>query len=158
MMLPVLRDIVIILGLSVLIILLFHRFRIPSILGFLITGIIIGPFGLTLINASHQVEVFAEIGVVFLMFLIGIEFSIKGLMAIKKTVIWGGLIQVGVTIIVICYLGMIFGPLNFFTEFTQLMTQTTNSAQRMFEIIDAIRRKLVFFPIPISSLHQQFFH
>lgn len=36
------------------------------------------------------------------------------------------------------YLGMIFGPLNFFTEFTNLMTQTTNSAQRMFEIIDAI--------------------
>lgn len=36
------------------------------------------------------------------------------------------------------YLGMIFGPLNFFTEFTHLMTSTTNSAQRMFEIIDAI--------------------
>jgi ATP-binding cassette subfamily B protein len=36
------------------------------------------------------------------------------------------------------YLGMIFGPLNFFSDFTNLITQTTNSAQRMFEIIDAI--------------------
>lgn len=99
MQLPLLEEIVIILGLSVLIILLFQRLRIPSIIGLLVTGIIAGPHGLSLISATHEVELLSEIGVVFLMFVIGIEFSLKGLSSIRKTVLWGGLIQVGGTIL-----------------------------------------------------------
>ena len=106
---PILKDIVIILGLSVLIILLFHRFKIPSILGFLLTGIIIGPYGLSLIKASHEVELMAEIGVIFLLFVIGIEFSIKGLMSIKRTVFLGGFLQVILTIGIIALISFGFG-------------------------------------------------
>ncbi|PKP45779.1 MAG: potassium transporter KefB [Bacteroidetes bacterium HGW-Bacteroidetes-12] len=95
---PLLKDVVIILGLSVLIILLFNRFKIPPILGFLITGIVSGPHGLNLVNAGHEVELLSEIGIIFLLFVIGIEFSLKGLVSIKKTVLWGGLMQVGGTI------------------------------------------------------------
>lgn len=98
MEIPILKDIVIILGLSVLIILLFNRLRIPPILGFLITGIISGPHGLNLVNAGHEVELLSEIGIIFLLFVIGIEFSLKGLVSIKNTVLWGGLMQVGGTI------------------------------------------------------------
>jgi len=98
MELPLLKDIVIILGLSVLIILLFQRLKLPEILGFLITGVVAGPNGLNLINASHEVELLSEIGIIFLLFVIGIEFSLKGLVSIKNTVIWGGLMQVGGTI------------------------------------------------------------
>ncbi|MBN1199495.1 MAG: cation:proton antiporter [Bacteroidales bacterium] len=105
----ILKDIVIILGLSVLIILLFHRFKIPSILGFLLTGIIIGPYGLSLIDASHEVEVMAELGVIFLLFVIGIEFSIKGLMSIKRTVFLGGFLQVILTIGIITLISLGFG-------------------------------------------------
>ncbi|MCF8349367.1 MAG: cation:proton antiporter, partial [Bacteroidales bacterium] len=75
MEIPILTDIVIILGLSVFIILLFQRLKLPVILGFLITGIIVGPHGLNLIKAVHEVELLAEIGIIFLLFLIGIEFS-----------------------------------------------------------------------------------
>ena len=96
---PLLRDIVIILGLSVFIILLFQKLKMPSILGFLITGIIAGPYGLSLIHARHEVEILAEIGVIFLLFVIGIEFSLKGLASIKNTVIWGGSLQVFGTIL-----------------------------------------------------------
>jgi len=96
--LPLLPDIVVILGLSVLIILIFQRLKIPAILGFLVTGIIAGPHGLSLIKGTHEVELLSEIGVVFLLFVIGIEFSLKGLAAIKSTVLWGGLLQVGGTI------------------------------------------------------------
>ena len=98
MEIPLLKDVVIILGLSVLIILLFNRFKIPPILGFLITGIVSGPHGLNLVNAGHEVELLSEIGIIFLLFVIGIEFSLKGLVSIRKTVLWGGLMQVGGTI------------------------------------------------------------
>jgi len=105
----ILKDVVIILGLSVLIILVFHRFRIPSIIGFLLTGIIIGPHGLSLINVSHEVEMMAELGVIFLLFMIGIEFSVKGLMSIKRTVFLGGFLQVSLTIGFITLISMGFG-------------------------------------------------
>jgi len=98
MELPLLPDIVIILGSSVLIILLFQKLKLPSILGFLLTGILVGPHGLNLIKAIHQVELLAEIGIIFLLFVIGIEFSLKGLASIKRTVLTGGLLQVGGTI------------------------------------------------------------
>ena len=109
MEIPILKDIVIILGLSVLIILIFHRLRIPSILGFLLTGIIIGPYGLSLISASHEVELMAELGIIFLLFVIGIEFSIKGLMSIKRTVFLGGFLQVTLTIGIISLISLGFG-------------------------------------------------
>jgi len=97
--LPILKEIVIILGLSVLIILAFQRLKMPVILGFLVTGIIAGPHGLSLIKASHEVELLSEIGVIFLLFVIGIEFSLKGLVKIRNTVIIGGGLQVGGTIL-----------------------------------------------------------
>lgn len=101
MEIPLLQDIVIILGIAVIINLAFQRFKFPPIIGFLITGAIAGPYGFSLINQVHEVEVLSEIGVVFLLFVIGIEFSLKSLASIKKTVLAGGMIQVGGTILVI---------------------------------------------------------
>lgn len=98
MHLPILQGIVVILGLSVLISLLFYRIKIPAILGFLITGVVAGPHGLSLTSAEHEVELLAEMGVIFLLFVIGIEFSIRSILAMGKTVIWGGLMQMGGTI------------------------------------------------------------
>lgn len=95
---PILKEIVIIFGLSVVIILAFQKLKIPAIIGFLITGIVAGPHGLGLIHAGEDIEILAEIGVIFLLFVIGIEFSLKSLLAIKRTVFWGGLMQVGLTI------------------------------------------------------------
>lgn len=99
MELPILKEVVIILGLSVFIILAFQRFKMPSIIGFLITGMIAGPKGLGLIGASHEVELLSETGIIFLLFIIGIEFSIKGLAKVKQTVLLGGFLQVGGTIL-----------------------------------------------------------
>ncbi len=109
MEIPILTDIVIILGLSVFIILLFQRLKLPVILGFLITGIIVGPHGLNLIKAVHEVELLAEIGIIFLLFLIGIEFSLKGLASVKKTVLMGGMLQVGGTIGLVTLIAYLFG-------------------------------------------------
>lgn len=109
MELPLLPDIVIILGLSVLIILLFQRIKLPAILGFLLTGILAGPSGLNLVKASHEVELLSEIGIIFLLFVIGIEFSLRGLISIRNTVLIGGGLQVGVTILITALLGQFFG-------------------------------------------------
>ncbi len=98
MELSLLQDILVLLGFSVAIVFLLQRFNLPSILGFLLTGIIIGPFGLGLIRAVEQVETISEIGVIMLLFVIGMEMSIKQLMSIRKTVFLGGFIQVGLSI------------------------------------------------------------
>jgi len=113
MEIPIIKEIVIILGLSILIILTFQRLKVPAILGFLLAGILSGPHGFNLISSTHEVELLSEIGIIFLLFVIGIEFSIKGLVAIKETVILGGAMQVGGTIALTALLAVWIGlPLN----------------------------------------------
>lgn len=100
MHLPLLQDILLLLGFSVIIVFILQRLRLPSIIGFLITGVVIGPYGLSLVEAVEQVETLAEIGVILLLFVIGMEMSIKQLLSIRRTVFIGGLFQVGFTVLV----------------------------------------------------------
>ena len=99
MEIPLLHDICIIFGLSIGVLLICHRLRVPSIVGFLLTGLIAGPHGLGLIQADREVEILAEIGVILLLFAIGIEFSLKNLLRIKQAVLLGGSLQVGLTLL-----------------------------------------------------------
>lgn len=93
-----LKSLVIIFGVSALVVFLLHRLKMPSIVGFLIAGTIMGPHGIGLIKDAHSVELMAEIGVILLLFTIGIEFSMARLSRMKKAVIGGGGIQVLLTI------------------------------------------------------------
>jgi CPA2 family monovalent cation:H+ antiporter-2 len=104
-----LKDITVIFALSIPVIFLFLKLRLPSILGFLITGVFCGPHGLGLIQSTHEVEVLAEIGVVLLLFTIGIEFSLGSLRKLGRSVVAGGSLQVGITIAVVYALGKMFG-------------------------------------------------
>lgn len=97
MELAILKDIVLIFALSTLVNLVFTRFRIPTVMGYLLTGIIAGPHLLSLVSAGHQIELIAEIGVVLLLFTIGMEFSLKHLLKIRRIVFFGGFLQVSVT-------------------------------------------------------------
>lgn len=101
MHLPLLQDIIILLGFSVVVVLILQRFKIPSILGFLITGLLIGPYGFGLIVAVDEIEIIAEIGVILLLFVIGMELSLKQLVTMRKTVFIGGFIQVGVSVLLV---------------------------------------------------------
>ncbi|GAB7028237.1 cation:proton antiporter domain-containing protein [Geotalea toluenoxydans] len=103
-----LRDIEILFGLALVTVVIFRRLKFPSIVGFLFTGILAGPHASGLIGNTHQVEQMAEIGVVLLLFTIGIEFSLKELMRIKQLVILGGGLQVVLTIVVIAVAGTLF--------------------------------------------------
>jgi len=104
-----LQDIEILFGLALITVILFQRLKFPSIIGFLATGILAGPHALAFIKNTHQVEQMAEIGVVLLLFTIGIELSLKELMRIKHLVLWGGGLQVLITIIAVTAVGAIFG-------------------------------------------------
>jgi monovalent cation:H+ antiporter-2, CPA2 family len=92
-----LKDIVIIFALSTFVNLIFNKLKIPTILGYLLTGIIAGPHLLSLIGDLHNIEVMAEIGIVLLLFSIGLEFSLKHLLKIRRIVFLGGFAQVSIT-------------------------------------------------------------
>lgn len=92
-----LKDVIILFALSIVVIYLFHRIKVPAIIGFLLTGILAGPDGLKLITEMHDIEVLSEIGVILLLFTIGIEFSLKKLIEIKNIVLIGGSLQVLLT-------------------------------------------------------------
>lgn len=109
MEIPLLKEIVVVLGISIVIILAFQKLKVPSILGFLFAGIIVGPSAFNLLSSTHEVELLSEIGIIFLLFIIGIELSFSGLMKIKKTVFIGGGLQVGGTILVTALAAMALG-------------------------------------------------
>ncbi|MDE2990981.1 MAG: cation:proton antiporter [Chloroflexota bacterium] len=74
-----------------------HRFGLPSTVGFLVTGAIAGPHGLRLVGDPEHIEQIAELGVILLLFAVGLEFSLTRLRYIWKAVAFGGSLQVGVT-------------------------------------------------------------
>lgn len=76
---------------------LFHRLRLPSLLGFIVTGALLGPVGFGLVTDSEEITVMAELGVVLLMFTIGLEISIGDLARMARQVLGGGLLQIGAT-------------------------------------------------------------
>lgn len=92
-----LNDIVIIFALSTLVNFLFTRLKIPTILGYLLTGIVAGPHVAGLVGDSDEIGHLAEIGVVLLMFTIGMEFSLNHLFRIRRVVFLGGFVQVAAT-------------------------------------------------------------
>lgn len=109
MELTLLNSIVIIFGLSIAVVFLFNAIRIPAIVGFILTGLLIGPYGLSLIGAVTQVETLSEIGIILLLFTIGLEFSFRSLWNIKRAVLVGGSLQVAGTAAVCTFIGILAG-------------------------------------------------
>ncbi|HEU4930075.1 MAG TPA: cation:proton antiporter [Candidatus Krumholzibacteria bacterium] len=96
-----LKDIVVMFGLAVVVALACHRLKIPTVVGLIVTGVIAGPHGLGLTTEIDAVEMLAEIGVIFLLFTIGLEFSIASIAHVKRLFFVGGLLQVGITALVV---------------------------------------------------------
>ena len=109
MVLELLTDIGIIFGLSIIILLLFTRVKLPSVLGFLVTGMLAGPHWFGIISSPGEVEALAEIGIILLLFTIGVEMSIRELWDIKRSVLLGGTVQIATTILVVYFIGIHLG-------------------------------------------------
>jgi CPA2 family monovalent cation:H+ antiporter-2 len=107
--LHLLNDIILIFAVSIAVNLLFNRIKVPTIVGYLLTGMLIGPHLLSLVTEEHEIEVLAEIGVAMLLFTIGMEFSLKHLIKIRRVVFFGGLLQVSITALVFYLVSGIYG-------------------------------------------------
>jgi CPA2 family monovalent cation:H+ antiporter-2 len=107
-----LRDLVVLFGASIVVVYGFNRFRQPAVVGFLVAGALLGPYGLDVVDDVARVEVFAEVGVVLLLFTIGVEFSLGQLRSLR-TVAGAGLLQIGSAIVLSALTALAFGlPLN----------------------------------------------
>lgn len=96
-----LQPVLILLATAVLAVVVFRLLRLPPMLGYLLAGVIIGPHALGLIAEDAETRHLAEFGVVFLMFSIGLEFSLPKLIAMKRLVFGFGTLQVLYTILTV---------------------------------------------------------
>ncbi|MBL7685627.1 MAG: cation:proton antiporter, partial [Deltaproteobacteria bacterium] len=78
-------------------VILAYRFKLPPLVAFILTGLIIGPYGFHLISNHQDLETIAEIGVACLLFSIGLELSFSKLESVKKIALIGGGLQILLT-------------------------------------------------------------
>ncbi|MBX3293777.1 MAG: cation:proton antiporter [Acidobacteria bacterium] len=102
-------DLLIILLASVPVAFLCVRLKLPLIAGFMVAGMAIGPYGLGLIKNTGAIEVLAEIGVMLLLFTIGLEFSPTRLKEMRRNVLIGGGLQVTITIAAVTLVAFLLG-------------------------------------------------
>lgn len=107
----VLSNLLVIFTVSIAVVFIFHQFRLPSIAGFLVAGALIGPHGFHLISDTSTVQVLAEIGVVLLLFTIGIEFSLVQLTSLRRLLFIAAPIQVG-GMVALVWLGSLLAGLS----------------------------------------------
>ena len=106
---PLLTTMVAGLGLAFLLGLLAHRLRLPMIAGYLVAGVIIGPFTPGYVADQHLAQELAEMGVILLMFGVGLHFSLKDLMAVRAIAIPGALGQIALATLAGMALGWALG-------------------------------------------------
>jgi monovalent cation:H+ antiporter-2, CPA2 family len=95
-----LQSVLLLLAAAVLVVVVFRSLKLPPLLGYLVVGVAIGPHALGLIPDTPESHALGEFGVVFLMFSIGLEFSLPKLVAMRRMVFGLGTLQVGITVAV----------------------------------------------------------
>ena len=98
---PILFNIVFLLIITVGLVSLSRRIHLPPILNYIIVGAIVGPYGLELIANEDSIHFLAEFGIVFLLFAIGLEFSLSQMIAMRRMVFGYGALQVGLTALLV---------------------------------------------------------
>ncbi len=139
------KPLVIILATSALVIYFLGKFKVSSVVGFLISGIILGPFLFGLVKNPKDIELFAEIGVILLMFMLGLEFSLKNLYSLKRQIFFAGSLQVLLTKILVFFISYHFLNVSFNTAiFFCFLTSLSSTA---------IVLKLMMDRAEINSVH-----
>ena len=109
----ILQDVLLIFLAAIPVILVLQILRLPALIGFILTGALIGPSGIGLIQDPDRIDILAEIGVTLLLFIVGLEFSFAAFAKFKTYVVKGGVLQIVLTLLAGFLLGTVFGwPLN----------------------------------------------
>jgi monovalent cation:H+ antiporter-2, CPA2 family len=103
-----LKTFAIILGTSTVIVYVLHKMKMPPVIGFLISGLVIGPFGIGLVRNIELVELFAQIGIILLLFVLGIELSPTKLFEMRRFLLFASWLQVFLTIVLSTIFASIF--------------------------------------------------
>jgi monovalent cation:H+ antiporter-2, CPA2 family len=93
----ILLELVLLMATAVTVVYLLRQVRVPAVVGFLFTGVLIGPGGLQLVKERRDIELLSEVGVVFLLFAIGLKFSLRELVRMRSLVLGAGALQVAIT-------------------------------------------------------------
>jgi CPA2 family monovalent cation:H+ antiporter-2 len=104
-----LPQLIIVLTATLAIVFVFQKLRLPTIVGFLLAGVIMGPNGFQFIKSVSEVETLAEIGVVLLLFTIGLEFSLETILSVQRRIIWAGFLQVILTTLIVWMVARLLG-------------------------------------------------
>lgn len=94
----ILRDLVVVLAAALPVVFIFQRLRFPTVVGFLIAGVLIGPHGIGVIADDADVRSLAEFGIVLLLFVVGLELSLRQLMRLGRILLGSGVVQILVTV------------------------------------------------------------
>ena len=108
-MLNVLTSLVTVLALTVVTVFTFHKLKLPTVIGFLAVGVAMGPHGFGVIGHGAEIELLAEIGIVLLLFSIGLEFSFERFLSVKGLILVGGSLQVALTVLAVAAVGVHLG-------------------------------------------------
>jgi len=136
MELAFLKTLVIIFGVSAFVVFVLQKLKVSSIVGFLIAGVALGPHGSGIIREVREVELLAEVGVILLLFMIGLEISLKSLKRIRSTILGGGFLQVLLTLLSTAAIAYPFlGKLNasLFTGFLVALSSTAIVMRMLFD-------------------------
>jgi len=105
----VLRDLAVVLAIATTVAFFFSRLRLSVVAAFLVAGAILGPTGAGLVSESGMVDALAEIGVVLLLFTVGLEISVSSFGKMRRQVLWAGAGQVSSTVLLSFLIMMLFG-------------------------------------------------
>src|SRR5436190_161391 len=105
-----LQSVLVLLASGVLAVVVCRRLNLPPMIGYLLTGLALGPHMLGLVSDREEMRSLAEFGVVFLMFSIGLEFSLPRLVAMRRVVFGLGLVQVAMTMALAVGIVIVAGP------------------------------------------------
>src|SRR5215831_5784691 len=104
-----LESVLILLASAVIVVVLFRSLRLPPLLGYLLVGVAAGPYALAWVPDTEEGRHLGEFGVVFLMFSIGLEFSLPRLFQLRRAVFGLGLAQVSLTLVAVLAVAAIVG-------------------------------------------------
>lgn len=93
----VLSTLVLILAAALVVVAVSRRLKILTVVGFMLTGVLLGPTGIGLVDNDETISLMADVGVVMMLFLIGLDFSLRKVMEVRRDFLLGGGLQVGLT-------------------------------------------------------------
>lgn len=144
---PFLLDLVVLYTFSAVVVYLFHKLNQSPIVGFLLSGVLVGPYGLGLVSDTETVHVLADIGVMLLLFSLGLEFSLEKLLRMRQLVLGTGLAQVLSTVLIVSVVAIYLGvavPLGIFLGFLLALSSTAVVVKMLMERgeVDAIHGRV----------------